>query len=169
MAALRGLLHIPRTAVREIKLSSTPASSSSSRTDSLSCLIASGKDASVRPLTTGTETVNRHAHHKQNSFLSATASVQSSNSAQGASYHSLAGGTGHAASDHNSLASRDGGGGGNAYSCHVSGIMVQDFRRCVSTQPPEKPKGFMEGVFSNMKEEFRYCSKHCSIVKDQQS
>merc|ERR1719334_939823 len=122
----------------------------------ISCLIASGKYANERPLTTGTGTFNQHANRRQNSFLSAAASVQSSNSLPGASYHSLAGGSGHVTSGHDSLACREGG-GGNAYSCHVSnGIMVRsDFRRCVSTQPPEKPKGFMEGVFSNMKEEFR--------------
>merc|ERR1719334_3099109 len=115
----------------------------------ISCLIASGKYANERPLTTGTGTFNQHANRRQNSFLSAAASVQSSNSLPGASYHSLAGGSGHVTSGHDSLACREGG-GGNAYSCHVSnGIMVSsDFRRCVSTQPPEKPKGFMEGVFS---------------------
>ena len=142
MAALRGLLHIPRTAIREIKLSSTSAS------DSVTC--SASRNLSERIRSTTPAATQSNINPKQNSVFATPSNVWD---LQTASYHTC----GVAASRSHLRLDDSNSSHGRALLCPdvASYELNPSSTRFVSTQPPEKPKSFMEGVFSNMKEEFR--------------
>lgn len=159
MAALRGVLHIPRTVVRE-KL--TIATTGGIKT-------TTGEPAAVSLAITNNERlfstyIPTHWHHFDASSSSSSTKRPSRSTyhhpwdVRSASYHSIGSGVGgvgerfdvfkgdrallsHGVGRNNSV-------GSNNSTAHF-------LPRSVSTQPPEKPKNFVEGVFSNMKEEFR--------------
>jgi len=142
MAALRGLLHIPRTAIREIKLTSTSAS------DSVS--YSASRNYSERIRSTTPAATQSDINRKLNSLFATPSNVWD---LQAASYHTCG-----VAASRSHLPVND------SNSIHGRALLAPDdasynlnpsSNRFVSTQPPEKPKSFMEGVFSNMKEEFR--------------
>jgi len=135
MAALRGLLHIPRTAVREIRLST-------STSDSVACSGSKNFSERVR----STAFVSSHPCFERKQDTLSLAAKDQVWDVQAASYHTCRVGTcrsNYVADDAQAFLSPK-----NCPEtlCH---------QRSISTQPPEKPKSFMEGVFSNMKEEFR--------------
>ena len=144
MAALRGVLHIPRTVVRE-KLTT-----------------ATGGIKTVEPAVSLAITNNErlfstyiptHWHHfdassKRPSILAAVTSTNHPWDVRSASYHSVG-----VVSERFDVFK-----GERALLSHgvdTSNSAAPFLPRSVSTQPPEKPKNFVEGVFSNMKEEFR--------------
>ena len=169
MAALRGLLHIPRTAVREIKLSNPTSSSASSssipspaisRTDSASCLSGSTCDFARRYRSPSKSSISASSFS-----IDARSNESPSTSSSGCGQRRYSTTT---TSQHQQLHRPRGSFDTHYFASHLndgrreflrSTLAVHDLlhssARSVSTQPPEKPKSFMEGVFSNMKDEFK--------------
>jgi len=157
MAALRGLLHVPRTAIREINFTNSAAASitdSSARFSSIS----NNHYSERYPPTYGCFTTSGSI--KRTSMLSSASSITVKNcfkNVRCASFHTFSADYFKA-----SPSSRDGSRSHFASLGRKDSLFLSrndsisfNLDRNVTTQPPEKPKSFMEGVFSNMKEEFR--------------
>jgi len=169
MAALRGILHIPRTAIREVRLSKNTAPSVIDSTPAVNPNSNSVVGNHERFLSSSIVSPYRGDGEivKRTSVLSATTAKLSTNpwDIRVASFHSLRTSYSPSSSSSSSSSSTS----HDRHLPHFSGLARFDnssfpgrndgllLGRCrnVSTQPPEKPKSFMEGVFSNMKEEFK--------------
>jgi len=151
MAALRGLLHVPRTAIREIKLIKTPTTEPP---------FANSNQNSFSPIIHSERSFFSNSFQTQLSIKedgSGNALLSSKNrgwDVRTSSYHALGNvpaGRGPQIHDRFRRGDDDVVFGGGAR----EDVSALSFRRSVSTQPPEKPKSFMEGVFFDIKEEFR--------------
>lgn len=160
MAALRGILHIPRTAIREVRLSNNTAPSVS---DSIvACPNSDIASSNQSERFFSSSIAPRHGIVKRTSVLSATTTTTNRSlwDIRSASFHSLG------ATDLTSPTSTNTRGdrylpllasvsqNDNLLPGRIDSVLLGHYRN-VSTQPPEKPKTFMEGVFSNMKEDFK--------------
>jgi len=160
MAALRGLLHIPRTAIRELKL--TNATNLNASDSSVACPSSGGISSRYRSERFHSSSVSPPRVNcvvvKRTSVLLPAALTTTNHCLLGKCSSLRCFGKSHLSlntHDHRFFSALAAGGTNDSFLLGRDDGALLRHHRHVSTQPPEKPKSFMEGVFSNMKEEFR--------------